>query len=467
MQQLMQDKLCQFKYHQSAEFCFSLSEKESSTMKNHILADMSSYFSIKESVSVLPSIIFTLFAGSWCDRLKNGRRYVLMATLWGQSLETLFLLLNTIFYDWDFKYILLSGIPTALTGNGLHMACCSYIVATTDDKSRPVKFLAFEVANCVGMVLGFLVGPGIMVTKSLLFANAGLRNFADVFLACIFMLGVSIVWAYFRVRSEDCKPVPVPEVNQNVIKDDDCSQGTTATSSSSVQLPDKKSCFARCTSGITSLFAIQDLRDIRETLTKARPDNGRRYMWTMIAVQVAIMLPLLGAIYVVFPYMEQAYEWNNQKYGFMMALEMAVRPIAVALYTWLVVKRFKLSELEITIVGIVSSIMGLIAIGSITNEYGFYVESFAASLTGTAVPGSRSFLSRIIPANEITKVFCMLQIIDTVLPFAGSAFMSGIFKATISFYPSLMYQCCAIPLILALVAVTRIDVIRLRTKSEL
>ena len=464
MTQLMQDKLCQFKYHQSAEFCSNLSEKESSTIKDLILGDTSSYMSLKESVAVLPNIIFSLFAGSWCDRHRNGRRYVLLVSLCGQMLDTLLLLLNTIFYHWDFRILMLASVPSALMGNGLVLACLSFIAASSDVENRRVKFLTLEVFMNLALVVGFLAGPSIMLTKSVLFRNAGLRNFSDVFLMCILLIGSSIAWAYFRVTSEVCKPIAVPDFNQTAVNDDNTSQGST---DSSIGVDDKKSFLARSTSRVTSIFAVQDLKDFKDTLTKVRPDDGRRTLWIMIGVHTAMVLPIIGVMFVHFPYMERAYKWNSQMYGFMMALSMGIRPVAVALYTVLIVKRFKLSELEILILGLVSSILGLISIGSITNEFGFYGEITIGSLTGTGSPGFRSFLSLIVPANEITKVFSIMNIIDTVLPFAGGTVISAIFRATISSYPSLVYHIFVIPLIMALAVVTRIDVIRrFKVKNE-
>ena len=463
MTQLMQDKLCQFKYHQSAEFCSNLAE-ESGTIKDLVLGDASYFMSLKESVTLLPHIIFSLFTGSWCDRHRNGRRYVLLFSLCGQMLDTLFLLLNTIFYHWDFRIIMLSSVPSALLGNGVFLACLSYIAASSTDENRRIKFLTLEVFNCLAAVVGFLAGPSIMLSKTSLFYNAGLRNFSDVFFMCILLIGCSIAWAYFRVKSEACKPIPVADVNQNTLDIDNISQGSTSSSSALVV---KMSLLKRSTSRVTSLFAVQDLKDLRETLTKVRPDGGRRTLWIMIAVQLAMAFPMFGGGSVNFPYMERAFKWNSQMYGFMNALSMSIRPVAVALYTGLIVKRFKLSELEILIVGLTSHILGLISIGSITNEFGFYGEITIGSLGGTGSPGFRSFLSVIVPTNEITKVFSIMGLFDTLLPFAGGTLISSIFRATISFYPSLVYQVIVIPLIIALVVVTRIDVIRrYKVKNE-
>lgn len=477
VQQLTQDKLCQFKFNQSAEFCIKLSVRESDPIKNEILSDMSSYLSLKESVTVVPVIILALFSGSWCDRFLNGRRYVLLAYLTGQILETILLLMNSFFYaEWDFRLILLSGIPTAVTGNGLFIACCSFITASTEAGNRPVRFLVFEAFYCTGLILGFVAGPRIMIAKSFLFPGLGLQSYTEVLLVSLLILTMTFIWSYFRVTSDACRhkgsPHPASasaseqEVNHNVVCADELSQSTSSISSGAAaaagsSLPDKKtSIVSQCKRGMSSVFVLQDLRDIWETLTRTRSNNHRGYLWMMIAVHASVLIPIIGSMYVAYPLMQRLYHWDSQRYGVMMAMAMGVRPVAIALYTSLIVRPFKLGELQLVIVGLVSCITSLIAIGSITNEYGFYMEAVLSSLTGTALSGNRSFLSLIIPADEIAKVFAIFQIVDSVLPFVGSLFMSSIFKATISFYPTMMYHCCAFILIFSLAAVTRIDLKR-------
>lgn len=150
MQQLLQDKVCQQSYNMSNEYCFKLSEAALTPTKNAILADVSSYMSNREIFSLLPNLVIGLFAGAWCDRFKNGRRYCLFATLIGQILETLSLLLNAVFYDWDFRFILLTGIPAALAGNTIFTVAFSYISAHGEPGHRAFRFLLFNMFMSLG-----------------------------------------------------------------------------------------------------------------------------------------------------------------------------------------------------------------------------------------------------------------------------------------------------------------------------
>ena len=153
LQLLLQDKLCQQRYNMSDEYCLRLSDAPSTPTKNAILADVSSYTSSREVFSLLPNIVIGLFAGAWCDRFKNGRRYCLFATLTGQILETLSLLLNAVYYRWDFRFIMLTGIPAALAGNTLITVIFSYLSAHGAPEHRAFRFLLVDVFMSIGETL--------------------------------------------------------------------------------------------------------------------------------------------------------------------------------------------------------------------------------------------------------------------------------------------------------------------------
>lgn len=152
MQQLLQDKLCQQKYNMSDDYCLRLSDSPSTPTKNLILADVASYMSGREIFTILPNILMGLFAGSWCDRFQNGRRYCLFATLIGQLLETSFVFLNAVFYDWDFRLILLTGLPAAVAGNTMFTVALSYISAHGGSENRAFRFILVDLFMSLGNV---------------------------------------------------------------------------------------------------------------------------------------------------------------------------------------------------------------------------------------------------------------------------------------------------------------------------
>ena len=132
------------------DYCLNLGNSPTSATKNAILADVSSYMSSRELYTLVPNIIIGLYSGSWCDRFKNARRYCLFACLFGQIAETLCVLLNAMFYELDFRFLLLTGIPAALAGNTIYTVTFSYLSAYADSENRALRFMIVDISMSLG-----------------------------------------------------------------------------------------------------------------------------------------------------------------------------------------------------------------------------------------------------------------------------------------------------------------------------
>ena len=456
-QQLLQDKLCSFKYGMPDDFCKVLAESGSSDVKNHVLSDATSYLSSKELISLFPHIILTLFTASWCDRFPNGRRYVIIASLIGNVIETGLMLINSLCYNWDFRFILFTGIPSALLGNGYIMAAYSFMSASIPAEKRAVRFLVLEVFVYMGIVLGFLSAGSLINMTSFIFPLSGLRNYADVFFMCLVLQTFALIWTWIRLRETE---VSVTSHSNN--NEDDDKHSSEQSEAIVVQVSKRN-----CLHLIPSLFSLTHIRDTWKTITKKRENNNRLIMWLLSGVHFAQMLPIMAIAYVIFPLTEKIYFWNFRTYTYYMALFMAIKPFFIALYVTFVVKRFNLKPLTIVLLGTVSSIVSLTVFGSITNPTGFFIDNIVGIISFTSTAGIRTYISIIIPLNELTKVFAITQTAETLLPFMGSAMAAGIFHLTIDFYPTLVVHVFAFIQIISLSVVCLMDLsVRKRDKES-
>ena len=457
-QQLLQDKLCTFKYHMDDEYCRDLASQPDSRDKNHILTDVTTYMSGKELIALLPHLTLTLFAASWCDRYPNGRRYLIVASILGQLMETILMILNAAFYYWDYRLVIFSVIPSAFLGNGFIMASYSYMSAKIAPEKRAVRFLILDVFLNIGMVAGYVSGGYIVSQTSILLPSVGLRNYGDIFVMSFLLLILCLIWTWFRVQETDVirEAETLPNgTDEDTITDD---RDTVSLESELViTFHQSGSGFKNCIRKLVSLFSLQDVRDMWRTVTRKRPGHDVRNMWLMIGVHFSLMLPSIGFSHVIFPMVEKLYFWDFSTYTYNMALFMAVKPVIVSLYIAFVVKKLDLHPLTIIMMGIVSAVLAHISFASIQSPVGFYLESVVGTISGTATSGVRTFLSLMIPGQEITKVFCILQEIETLLPLFSTAVVAAIFKATIHFDPTLVVHIFAFLEIISLAVVCGID----------
>src|SRR6185503_4881546 len=80
------------------------------------------------------------------------------------------------------------------------------------------------------------------------------------------------------------------------------------------------------------------------------------------------------------------------------------------------------------------------------------------SIGGMTGVGVRSFLASFISHQEITKVYSMVALVDSIQPFFGSWIYSSIFAASIEHYPTLVLHVIASYLIVCLSILCYLDI---------
>lgn len=274
----------------------------------------------------------------------------------------------------------------------------------------------------------------------------GLRNFVDVLLLSALMIFLALVWSYFLV-------VDYSISDKTQLLSDDGNDGEQA-----MDPPDQMhNPGGGCCPSFRSLFDPSHVRDVWITFSRERPNGNRRTFYLLLLTIFLISAPAVGAILTFFPLTERLYKWDYKTYSYFQILSQIVRPIVTGVYIAAIVKGLGLQDLEISVIGIVSSFLGYVAIASITSSTGFYIQIVASSVGLTATSGARAFLTKLIPASETSKVLCIMLALESLQPSLASYLMSSLFSASINFYPTLALHASASLLLIALIIVCVID----------
>lgn len=287
--------------------------------------------------------------------------------------------------------------------------------------------------------------------------STGLRNYCDVLVVGSVATLLSILWSYFIVveRDPEDKRSLLPCAEEEAVED---------ASEDAVNLPAEKSVIW---SNFASIFDWRHLRDVWITMTKQRADRERVIFHLLLVATFLMSLPTFGAIFTMFPLTERLYKWDYRQFSYFQGLNQIVRPVATGLYIAFVVKGLALQDLELSVIGIVSSFTGYAAIASITSVFGFYLQMITASLGTTASSGILAFLTKHLPPDETSKVLCIILTMEMIQPFIASYIMSSIFRATIDFYPTLQFHVACVMLGIALIILCSIDIeVRKRNVSR-
>ena len=455
-QQLVQDKLCRQEFNQTSEFCYILSSLNDSNIKNDILAKASTFMLQRESIGLIPNILMSIYCGCWCDKFKNGMRYSLYAAFTGQIIEATLLTLNSYYFDLDWHYLLFTGLPQQMMGNGVYIVALGYVSTNFPQDQRAFRFLSLDIFVNASVALAYYLG-GVMLSadKFILKTPASaLHNYADTFI----IGGLCNVFLYFWIF------FLIPPQSQELINNKSNLVIRVSDSSGTVQNEEiipgdfgnngrERGCFSR----LRDIFTLSHFKGAYETIVKKRPLNFHRTLWWMLLYLNLITLPILGSIYIYYPLVEKLYQWDYVMYSRMQTVTQVMKPIATLLIIPSIFKFLKLRDLQVAMVGCMSAILGGIALASITRPTGFYIFMMVGCIQGMGAVGVRAFLTQFIPKDEISTLFSILLTFEVVQPFVGSVIYSNLFAMTIDYYPTFAFHLTSFLVIIALMIVCRID----------
>lgn len=431
-QQMIQDKICLQRYQESEDTCLFLSES-SSPNKNHILSDVTAFLTARELLGLIPSILTTVYIGAWCDKFISARRIIILFGLIGSIGDICLLLINSIAFDINVTFLYFTSIPTYLAGSGgAVIAFLSYITVNTKPEERAFRFLLMEVAIYFATSAAFFAGGVILSGKSV-FLPSRMRNYSDVFLLALVLHVAMFVWTYFMVREKS----PSERIEESG------DEGLVSISFSN---------------RVKSLLTLSHLTDSWKTLVRKREKNFHHTLWWIVVLMFLGNLPFMGILNIIFPLVQRVYNWDYVKFSQATTIQQIFKPVATLIAMPIIFKVFKMRDLEISITGFVSSILAMIGIASIVNPFGFFINLVVGSISGIGTVGIRSFLAKFISNDEITKVYSIVALVDSIQPFFGSWFYSTIFSASIEHYPTLVFHVIAAYLIICLIILCIMDV---------
>lgn len=199
------------------------------------------------------------------------------------------------------------------------------------------------------------------------------------------------------------------------------------------------------------LFDLQNVRDLWHTCSKKRENGKRGEIWILVVSMTLITLTNNGALVIMFQFVQRVYEWDAQIFSIVNASTLLLTSVAVIVIVPFLLKVCKMSNMSLSIVGIISIYLQNLIRGSILNAEAFYVSYIFGSLAYVPPISVRSKLSTIVDQNEENKVFGLMATLETITPFVGSILYSTVFTATIAAYPGCVFQMSTAILLIPLI----------------
>lgn len=207
------------------------------------------------------------------------------------------------------------------------------------------------------------------------------------------------------------------------------------------------------------LFDLKHIAGIWVTCVKRRPGSLRLRMWLMVIVINLALLPAFGRAAVIFPLVQKLYKWDSVIYSNLNTYAGILHIFAMIFCIPLLFKVVKVNDCETAVIGILMGIVGDVFIGSIVSPWGFYVHAIITSFAVGGSTGCRAYISKVLPKDEVAKVFAVTLLIEAALKAIASFLFAFLLQLTIHTYPTFVFHFMGIILIVALVFTIWADLI--------
>ncbi|RWS24299.1 hypothetical protein B4U80_13239 [Leptotrombidium deliense] len=439
---LYQDKVCVNNLHYDVNFCknFTPHNKEELEMKATVLADAQLYSMYQALISTLPNTIASFFVGNWIDNYDNSMKYALLITAIGGTFEALLLILNSLYFEWGPAIVLTSFIPTALSGSFVFvlMAAFSYVPKVTAPHLRPIRYAILELAFFFGAPTGQYIG-GIIIRTTPIGTNS-LRNYVGVFIFSLCCYSFCIIWVLVVFRDK--------ETSEFLIDEDANESGESerriANNQKWYMVP-------------KNIFICENALNTIRTCNKQRPNKKKLQLWMFIMALYTIAIFVYGTGAILFPFTERVFDWDESKFSEVNSINSIIGNLIMITAVFTLAKKFKVKDLRLAVIGATAGLLQTIIRGSLLNEVAFYMSYYVGSLSSLSSIGMRSYISRLVPKDELGKIFSMIASLESTIELVSGIVLSALFRVTVLKGPGILFQILCIPLLYPLIAIIVVE----------
>jgi len=339
----------------------------------------------------VPSLL-SLFIGPWSDT--NGRLPLILLSLAGYLISTVMWCVMSLIPSLNPVYFLLTSVPIAFTGGfvSFFLALYCYVSDTTEERQRAFRMGLLEAACMAGVLCSSLLTPYVLKTSVQ-------YGFTIVFALSACLLLVILLLTYFFV-----------EESVNIVE-----------------------------SERTSLWRFEHVKEIFKTCCASRPNHIRTIVMCIIINLVIVIVTIEGEMAVVYMFTQKKFGWTLVEFTRFSSFFILVAGVSVIGSTWLFISVLKMSDLPVMFAGtlclVCKSLMQAIA----TSGIYLYLASGFSVLSVLISPLSRSQLSKLIPPDDLGKIFAFTAFLEATAPVTASPLYMSVYKATMDTLPNTVF----------------------------
>ncbi|XP_050504221.1 uncharacterized protein LOC114345429 isoform X2 [Diabrotica virgifera virgifera] len=286
------------------------------------------------------------------------------------ALSCLLMTLYCIFEDLSPWIFLITAIPTMLTGNNttFFAIILSYISDTSTKETRGMRMAFSEVALATGSLLG-------SISSSYVFYATSYPSMFAIALGCIL---ISIAYTIFFV----------PESIKDIDNSEEIKTKNEAKKEKLIQL---------------KLF-----KEIIQTTIKKR-ENYDRSIIVLTTASIIIFISVTHAdTSTRYMFLRGKLNWTFTKYNIYNSICSLVWIGGTMTGSYILQRKFHVPDSVLALIGLISMLSCIILQFLATNDTLMYIAGGSRVLIGVVAPMLRANISRLVPSDEVGKIFAMV-----------------------------------------------------------
>ncbi|GBP07931.1 hypothetical protein EVAR_78084_1 [Eumeta japonica] len=342
------------------------------------------------SGAIVPAVL-SLFLGAWSD--KYGRKPLVAWPLLGISVSSYLMIVFAAIKSINPWWYLITAIPFSLTGGfcALITGALSYMADITTEKERTFRISLLEAGLLTGTIFGTLGSP------YLLDLIGGVPSLVIVAVGYTFGYVFTVLW--------------IPE---------------------SIQVTEKGS--------LSSLFDVSLVKDMVKSCIKKRPNKGRR-IFILLTVCCTFSVPYTSGL--DYLYTRNKLQWSLETFSIFMVVTTLLSVVGLIVGVGVLQKKLKINDLWLTMLSHASSIVDFIIKAFATVTWHMYFGTSISLFRALSQPILRSMLSKLMPIEDMAKIFSLLSISNVAVPMVAAVIFNPLYYATLNDFPGAIYMVCA------------------------
>ncbi|GBP07952.1 Solute carrier family 46 member 3 [Eumeta japonica] len=354
-----------------------------------------SYVTMVQSVilALFPAFL-SFFLGVWSDMY--GRKPLIVWPLFGGCVSAFLMVIYSTMNNLGPWWILLTAVPYSLSGGDVALitGVYCYITDISTEADRSLRISLLDTSVFTASVVGTLSSPYV------------LKLIGKVNLLMVTAAVYVLAYVYANIWIVESITVSVRGTFRTML---DCSL----------------------------------VRSMVETCLKRRPNRTRSIIFLLIICSAISILVINGLSNLEYLYTRQKLQWSLESYSIYGAVNTLVQVVGLLVGVTFMQKVLKISDIHLVLLSYLSIIGEYLIRAFAVKSWHMYLGTSVSLFKGLASPLIRSIISKIIPGDDMAKIFSLLGVMTGFLPVVAPLIFNSLYAVTIDVFPGGIYLFCA------------------------